>query len=107
MIVYEGNVTGRSEGDYTISQGFNGVSWYHYFAQQGSGFFTVAGIGFYVLDIEDGPDIDPGAGYLIGGGYEFTSHVQATLYISGGQTSYEGIDLGHNHISLLVSAVAF
>jgi hypothetical protein len=121
MIVYEGNVCGYKQGNYRTSQGFNGVSWYHYFGPKGKSFFTAAGFGFYIYDFELFDMNDPGLGYIIGGGFEFTPHVQIGLYLSGGQTSFsidyrdaEGnplsgpdITYGHNHISLLVSAVAF
>ena len=112
MIVYEGNVTGFSQdfgsyGSQSIAQGFNGASWYHYFGPKGCTFFTTAGLGFYYFDVEDFDTNDAGIGYLLGGGYEFTPHVQAGIYLSGGKTSDPLLDYGHNNFSLLVSAVAF
>ncbi len=110
MIVYEGNVAGYNSdflGDRPVSQGFNGASWYHYFGPQGKSFFIAAGIGFYVFDVEDFEQNDPGGAFLVGGGYEFVRHVQVALYLSGGKTSDAGVDFGHNHINILVSAVAF
>lgn len=109
MLVYEGNVTGANSDllDETISQGFNGASWYHYFGPQGKSFFTVVGLGFYVNKVGDYDADDPGGGYLFGGGYEFARHVQAAVYFSGGQTKSDGVTIGHNHFSILIGAVAF
>jgi len=117
MLVYEGNVTAYStaylgnqalfEPSPTISQGFNGASWYHYFGPVGQSFFTVAGLGFYVFQVEDYDANDLGGGYLLGGGYEFTRHVQVAGYFSGGQTKVSGGTFGHNHVSVVVNAVAF
>jgi len=114
MIVYEGNVVAYSTlEDLTASQGFNGISWYHYFGPAGRSFFTAVGIGAYVFQLtEDKGDresasTDPGPGVLIGGGYEFARHVQVGAYLSFGRTSEFGIDWEHTHASILVSAVAF
>ena len=111
MIVYESNATVYEVRSTQIAQGFGGASWYHYFGPQGKSFFTVAGIGFAYYEEEDFDANDPGAAYLIGAGYEFARHFQVALYFSGGQTSYDfffaDIEMGHNHLSILVSAVAF
>lgn len=114
MIVYEGNVTGY-ESDIivwagqkqTVSQGFNGISWYHYLGPQGKSYFTTIGIGLYVFDTDDLDQNDPGAAFLVGGGYEFARHFQVGGYISAGKTSDAGVDFKHSHINILVSAVAF
>lgn len=111
MIVYEGNVTGYSSedewDDRMVSQGFNGAAWYHYFGPAGKSAFTVGGLGFYVFHVEDFDANDPGFGVLLGGGYEFARHWQVGGYVSFGSSSSEGVDFTHNHISVLVSGVAF
>jgi hypothetical protein len=120
MIVYEGNVTAYNSSivniitdDYTIpinhtvGQGFNGASWYHYFGPKGKTFFTTVGIGFYIFDVQDFDANSPGGAFLVGGGYEFTPHVQVGAYISAGKTTDPILDFSHSHISFLVSAVAF
>lgn len=111
MIVYEGNVAGYSTevvwDDQTVSQGFNGASWYHYFRPAGRSAFTAVGLGLYVFDVEDYDANDPGFGMLLGGGYEFARHWQVGGYFSFGQTSSDGADINHSHFSVLVSGVAF
>ncbi|UCD64811.1 MAG: hypothetical protein JSW34_05085 [Candidatus Zixiibacteriota bacterium] len=108
MIVYESNVAGAEAGRVTYAQGFGGPAWYHYFGPQGKSFFTVVGLGFYSYQIEDEDLNDSGGGYLIGGGYEFARHFQVAMYLSGGKTELLGlIDMGHNNLSILISAVAF
>lgn len=109
MIVYEGNVCSWTSDlvDETITQGFNGASWYHYFGPTGKSFFTATGIGYYVFNVETYEDNKPAFGLLLGGGYEFARHVQVAAYFSTGKTKDSGIDFSHTHFNILVSAVAF
>ena len=116
MIVYEGNVVGWESKvgsvSFNVVQGFNGVSWYHYYGPKGGTIFSVLGAGAYVLDWDyPGSSLsgshDPGGGVLIGGGYEFSPHWQAGLYVSGGKTSAGYRSFKHVHVSALVSGVAF
>lgn len=112
MIVYEGNVAGYNldlgwAGDRSVGQGFNGASYYHYFKPRGPAPFLTGGIGFYVFQIEDAHDQDPGAGALLGGGYAFTRHFQVGGYFSFGRSKWYGDEFGHNHFSILVSGIAF
>lgn len=111
MLVYEGNMAGREESGISVVQGFDGAAWYHYFGPQGKSFFTVVGLGFEYYEIEDLDANDRGGAYLIGGGYEFTRHVQVALYFSGGKTTFNffgaDVDMGHNHLSISINAVAF
>ncbi|MCX6834033.1 MAG: hypothetical protein NTW07_02680 [candidate division Zixibacteria bacterium] len=109
MLVYEGNVTGWNSDlvNTSVTQGFNGAAWYHYFGPTGRSAFTVAGIGFYVFQAEHYEDNDPGMGMLIGGGYEFSKHWQVGGYFSFGKTSDPIFDYNHHHISVLVSGIAF
>ena len=111
MLVYESNVTAYEIYSTSIGQGFGGASWYHYFGPQGKSFFTVAGLGFCYYKEEDIDANDAKGAYLIGAGYEFTRHVQVSMYFSGGKTSVDffgsDIEFGHNHMSLVISAIAF
>ena len=109
MIVYEGNVAGVSSDFFnqTLSQGFNGAAWYHYYGLPGSSAFTTAGLGFYVFDGENFTANDPGVGILLGAGYEFARHWQVGGYFSFGKTSDVGINFDHYHFSILLSGVAF
>lgn len=111
MIVYESNAAGAEVNNINYGQGFAGPTWYHYFGPQGKSFFTVAGLGFYYFQVEGDDATDPGGGYMIGGGYEFSRHFQVAMYLSGGQTSLNfwpvDIEWGHNNLSIVVSAVAF
>jgi hypothetical protein len=115
MIVYEGNVAVYSTLlDATATQGINSATWYHYFGPQGQSWFTAAGLGFYDFSttrvtseaiLTD--NTNPGAALLVGGGFEFSRHVQAGVYVSVGKTSKEKTDWNHTHVNVLVSAVAF
>jgi hypothetical protein len=120
MIVYEVNATGYNS-DYfrasslwsdvlyrrSVSQGFSGAAWYHYFGPMGKSFFTTGGLGLYVFDVEGFETNDPGVAVLLGGGYEFARHFQVGLYLGAGSTSSLGVDFNHSHINILVSAIAF
>jgi len=110
MIVYEGNVTGWKSDlftDQTISQGYNGASWYHYFGRAGHSAFTTAGLGIYVFDVGDYDANNPGVGILLGAGYEFARHWQVGGYLGFGRTTDPGGDFDHGHFNILVGALAF
>lgn len=109
MLVYEGNVSGWKDDllNENISQGFNGAAWYHYYGQTGKSAFTAVGLGFYVFQAEHYDNNDPGFGMLLGGGYEFAKHWQVGGYVSFGKTSSGGVDFDHDHVSVLVSGIAF
>ncbi len=94
-------------GDQTITQGFNGAAWYHYYGQMGKSFFTAVGLGVYVFDVQDFDANDPGAGVLLGVGYEFARHWQTAVYVSAGKTTSAGVDFKHSHINVTVGAIAF
>ncbi|MDD4050515.1 MAG: hypothetical protein PHR28_01270 [candidate division Zixibacteria bacterium] len=109
MIVYEGNAAGYNSDilKETITQGFDGGAWYHYFGQPGKTAFTTVGFGFYGFLPEETDHHDPGYGMLLGGGYEFARHLQVGAYLSFGVTSADDIDYHHTSLSVLVSGVAF
>lgn len=111
MIVVEGNA-GAMESDIlfgrpTLSQGFGGVSWYHYFGEMGRTLFTVVGLGSYAFQVEDADAADSEFGALVGGGYEFSPHWQVGGYLSFGGTSDAVGDNDHVTFSVLIGAVAF
>ncbi len=119
MIVYEGNVTGYSSdvassvgrftgmGDQTITQGFNGAAWYHYYGSVGRSLFTTVGLGVYVFDVKDFKANDPGFGLLLGVGYEIARHWQFGAYFGGGQTTSSGTDFKQSHINVNLNVIAF
>ncbi len=111
MLVYEVNAAGCDERGEFVSQQFEGAAWYHYFGPQGKSFFTTVGIGFAYYTWDDYETDDRGGAYLVGGGYEFARHFQIALYFSGGKTTMDvygsGVDMGHNHLNILINAVAF
>ncbi len=95
--------------DITLVQGFSGAGYLHYFGNQGKSAFIVAGLGmqdWQALD-EDYDDADPGAGLLIGGGYEFARHWQFGMNLSFGNTEQLGFDLKHTQLTFCISTVAF
>ncbi len=109
VVAYDSHIRG---GDVRAYQGFRGISWYHYFGREGRSFFTVAGLGLYAFlyenfDNNNDATNDQGVGGLVGGGYEFTRHLQVCLYGSAGRTSTSEFDYDHTHISVLVNAVLF
>lgn len=112
MLVYEGNVTSWKADvvDASIAQGFNGVAWYHYFGPLGKSAFATIGLGAYVFSADGYEDNEPGFGFLIGGGYEFSKHWQVGAYLASGTTSdadFSQIEYDHTHFSILVSGIAF
>lgn len=124
IIALEANITpyGSDVFEADIVQGFGGLSWYHYFGKPGKTFFAVGGLGVsrmvehlggkitFEFGGEDHPYAPNGAtgmGYLIGGGFEFLRHVQAAVYLAGGNPSEQGITYGIYHVAIMVSAVAF
>lgn len=108
MIVYEGNVAGYTDdmSNLTVTQGINGVSWYHYFGPAGRSGFTTAGIGLYVFGI-DSENNKSGGALILGGGYEFARHWQVGAYFTSGKTSLFSVDFDHSNFSILISTVAF
>ena len=110
MVVFESNLS-RYNSDILrnriVIQGFSGPTLYHHFGRVGKSFFVAAGLGFYFFDVDDFEAFDPGLGLLVGGGLEFARHIQMAGYFASGKTSDNGVDYGHSHFSILVSAVAF
>jgi hypothetical protein len=108
MIVYEGNACAwdSDQLNETVAQGFDGVSWYHYFGPVGKSFFSVGGLGVYGFQT-DNIDADAKFAFMLGGGYEFTRHVQVGAYLSTGSAKFRGDDWDHTHFNVLVSATAF
>lgn len=110
MIVAEGNVGGMESeiliGEPTITQGFGGISWYHYFGEMGATFFTVVGLGSYSFEVEDFEAKERG-GFLLGGGYEFSPHWQVGAYLSFGETKDVQGKNEHTTFNILVGGVAF
>ena len=113
MLVYEGNAAGFNSDlfDESVGQGFNGAAWYHYFKDPGNTPFTALGLGLYYFKVGDYDPTDPGIALLLGGGYEFSKHWQAGLYLTFGKTSEGGYgasaDFEHANLSFIVSGIAF
>jgi hypothetical protein len=110
MLVYEGNVVSYNSdlADGSIAQGFNGASFYHYFGPPGKAAFGAVGIGLTYFKAADFDANDPGFGLLLGAGYEFAKHWQVAAYFSHGKSKEAGTwDYDHNHLSIIVSGVAF
>ena len=110
IIAFEVNGSGYKVEGFDVSQGFGGVSWYHYFGEVGKSFFTNVGLGSYNFSVDE-YDTDPGGGILIGCGYEFARHWQVAGYLGAGKTSESNIfgktTFKHNHFSILISGYAF
>jgi hypothetical protein len=104
-------------------QGFTGVSWYHYYGKKGKSFFTTLGVGMYSYDLEGiyihidfNPEdseprpqfpTDDGPGFLLGAGYEFSSHWQVGAFLSAGATQNFETDFNHAHFSVMVQGTLF
>ena len=113
MLVFEINLSGyeSTDLDLKIGQFYYGAAWYHYFGETGNSFFTALGIGLFSISIGDHFETSPGGAILLGAGYEFTKHVQAGVYLSGGKSNkYElGLDgdFEHTQLSFIISALAY
>lgn len=95
--------------DLLLVQGFSGIGYYHYFGPTGRSGFIKAGFGLQdwtPLD-SDYDANDYGAGILLGGGYEFTPHVQVEGSLSFGKTSDDWFDYKHSQFSVAITAFAF
>lgn len=107
LIAFEGNFTTRL----FVGNGFYGPTWYRYFGDRGKAFFSVVGLGVYYYSADllfhEPEDHETGLGYMIGGGYEFTGHVQVGAYFCGGSTEFNNVDYTHNHFNLVITFTAF
>lgn len=95
--------------DIAVAQGFTGASWYHYFGPIGRSAFINVGLGlqdFTSLE-EEYESNDAGIGILVGGGYEFTRHVQVYGSFSFGKTEFGVDEFDHTQLQVGISAVAF
>ncbi len=93
----------------SIVQGFSGIGYFHYFGEVGKSFFITGGLGLQdwtSLD-ENYSSPDPGVGLLLGGGYEFTRHLQVYSSLSFGKTSEGSFKNDHSQFIIVISAVAF
>ncbi len=96
-----------SSSSFLTSQSFNGAAWYHYFGTEGKSLFTATGLGLYSFNRGPRYHSDRGAGYLIGGGFEFLPHFQIGLYFSGGRTFDAGHNFDHKHFSILLTGIKY
>ena len=113
LLVYDINMAtyrlDTDSTDVTISQGYTGPAWYHYYGEQGKSLFTVVGIGFfrYFVRGDDMSALESGPGTMIGVGYEFLGHWQIGVYRTGGFTNIKGVDYDHSNYSVIVTGTAF
>ena len=101
---YEAKINGQIDKYYglTLTQGFGGVTWNHYFGSIGKSIFSTTRIGLYDYGFMTSNGNDAGLGAIVGGGYEFLRHWQAGIYFSFGS-----INLDNSNLNLLISAAAF
>ena len=92
-------------GSQTITQGIQGVSWYHYFSPLPKASFTIVGVGFYNLTPKSLSAPDKGFGFLIGGGHGLSRHIQIAGYYSHGQSN--GGNSKQDQVSVLISYIAY
>ncbi len=97
--------TSPFHGSQTITQGFIGVTWYHYFSPLPKAPFTIVGVGRYSLTPKSLRGTDSGFGFLIGGGRGLSRHIQIAGYYSHGQSGYGA--LKHDQVSVLISYIAY
>ena len=125
MLVWEGN--GSTHGtkhlrEGSVLQGFYGPTWYHYYGETGSGWFTLGGVGWYQYEDtatvriricfncgEEPPPPLPredGLGFLVGGGYEFARHYQLSASLGAGRTS-GALEWTHVQLGIFLTAVSY
>jgi len=100
-----GDFSGGFHGSQTITQGFKGVTWYHYFNPLPKAPFTIVGVGFYNLAPKSLRATDSGFGFLIGGGHGLSRHIQIAGYYSHGKSHSQ--TLNHNQVSILISYISY
>ncbi len=97
------------------TQGFGGIGYFHYFGPTGKSAYICGGLGLQYWEpsgwdwgiFDSRPDPEAGFGILIGGGYEFTRHLQVYSSLSFGRTSEGDDDYNHTQFLITISAVAF
>lgn len=129
LVIYSvsaGSDYGNPYWDHSVTQGFSGVTWYHFFKPDNNSLFLMGGVGFYRASETSGgsyfcygncPDYDPyvdfprnwGIGYITGIGHELSKNLQIVLYISLGHPKDHWADFSHSavHISTSVNWVKF
>jgi hypothetical protein len=89
------------------SQGFYGISWYHYYGRVEKSLFTVFGVGYYAFKVQYLERDKKGNALLLGIGYEFGRHVQCGVYYAAGETGERSPYVSHRQLNLMVSSIAF
>jgi hypothetical protein len=109
VVAYECNFTSYSSDWFVehASQGFHGVSWYHYFAGGNKSFVTTVGFGSYYLNLSGSKTTWDGPSMLFGIIYQFAPHAQIGVYrveekIFGGGRGHE-----NKHFTLMLSILAY
>lgn len=99
---YENNYCGNINND--PYSGIIGFNWYHYFNQNGSSWFTVLGLGRYVNNYDY---TSSGLGFVLGGGYELSKHIQTSTYFYFGKSKYHSIEYSGRTLVFMVTVLAY
>jgi hypothetical protein len=95
-------------GSLLTTQTFTGPSLHHRFGSVGRSSFAAIGLGACTFDRGEPYERKLGPGFLIGGGFEFTRHLEVGIYYCSGRTSEAtGADRDHHHLNLLISGWAY
>ena len=99
---YENNYCGNRDND--PASGILGFNWYHYFNSSGSSWYTTLGFGRYVNTYDF---TSRGLGFLIGGGYELSKHIQIGTYYYQGKTGSSSIKYTGRTLVFIITVVAY
>lgn len=107
MVVGLISVVGYQQESTDFDHTFAGIAWFHYFRPTPNGLFSIIGFGGASYDTGVTCPADIGPGYLLGGGYEFSSHWHFGAAVSGGRSKIGYVNLDQLDIMLFFGGVLF
>lgn len=108
LVLASDNYFSTENGEVYTTLLLRGVSWYHYYGATHRGFYTKFGIGHLYVGTKYFDIGGSGFGVVIGGGYEFSKHLQFGVAFARGSGSDRGsISASGRGISFMVSAIAY
>ncbi|MDX9856271.1 MAG: hypothetical protein RBT76_00600 [candidate division Zixibacteria bacterium] len=107
MVVGLLSIVGYQQESIDFDHTFAGVAWFHYFRPTPTGLFSIIALGGASYDTGVTCPADVGPGYLLGGGYEFSSHWHFGAAVSGGRSEIGFVNLDQFDIMLFFGGVLF
>lgn len=90
-----------------ISHSYVGVGWFHYFKETRGGMFTLLSLGVEHFDTGATDPTDPGFGYLVAGGWEFSWHWHVGAGVMAGKPREDAVDIDQIDVVVFIGGVLF